>query len=168
MANYGEKGWIKLWRSEMVNNPFYQNGQKSFDQWHAWMDLRLMADSDGTVKTSLEALKNRWFWSSRMKVSRFLVTLNETGFVTVTSTQNKGTLIRINTGKIKKNDRKEKDQNETANETDSVIEEFTSKEVGRASLGVSPPNRREEERVCGVSDEEYRQLIEEDDDDEYV
>lgn len=156
MANYGKRGWIKLWRSEYDNPLFWS---VSFDKWHAWIDLCMMADENETVKTSLEALKTRWSWGSRMKVARFLVTLSETGCVTVKSTPNKGTLIRINTGFFAKNDRKKKRANETVNETDSVIEELLPKEVGMASHEVSQPNNNE--RINSLEEElndEYEQF----------
>lgn len=126
MANFGKKGWIKLWRSEM-DNPLYWS--EKFTKWQAWMDLCLLADDQGTVKTSLEALKNRWSWGSKHKVRDFLGTVEGTGLGTVTYTQNKGTLIRINTGNSTKNDRKKKDTQGTVEETQMGLEEVTSKEV---------------------------------------
>lgn len=149
MANYGDKGWIKLWRSEM-NNPLYFS--EPFTKWQAWIDLCMRADSSGTVKTSLEALKNQWLWGSRMTVSRFLVTLCDTGLVTVKSIRNKGTLIRINTRNSAKNNRGKKHGNVTVDETVSVNEELLPKEVDRASFEVSPSNNN------------YKQLNEELDD----
>lgn len=148
MANYGKKGWIKLWRSEM-DNPLYWS--EKFTKWQAWIDLCMLADDNETVKTSLEALKIRWKWGSKETVARYLRTLNETDNVTVISTPNKGTLIRINTDKNAKTDRGHKRKNETVNKTQSGIEEVTSKEVGRASFEVSPPNNIE--RIIALQDE---------------
>lgn len=145
MANYGKKGWIKLWRAEM-DNPLYRS--EKFTKWQAWIDLCLLADKDGTVKTSLEALKNRWLWGSRMSVARFLVTLNETENVTVKSTKNKGTLIRINTGVFAKNDRGHKCKNVTAGETVSVNEEVTSKEVADRTSADVRSTAPEEKRIA--------------------
>lgn len=142
MANYGNKGWVKLWRSDMIENPFYDNGQKSFDLYHAWIDLCLMADSSGTVKTSLEALKNRWFWGSTHKVRDYLDTVQGMGLGTVTKIPNKGTLIRINTRKIKKMTKDTTDVSGTVSGTDSVTEELLSKEVGMASHEVSQPIKK--------------------------
>ena len=153
MANYGNKGWIKLWRAEM-HNPLYS--EEPFDKWHAWIDLCMRADSDGTVKTSLETLKNQWFWGSRMKVSRFLVTLSETGLVTVKSTRNKGTLIRINTGNSANKNHRRKHANETASETVSVNEEVLPKEVvGVTSLEISHPTNNNKEIITEEPDDEY-------------
>jgi len=135
MANYGYKGWIKLWREEM-HNPLYQ--EEPFTKWQAWIDLCMLADDDGTVRTSLEALKIRWLWGSRGKVARLLRTLCETGCVTVCGTRNKGTLIRINTGNSDNPKRANGTRNGTRNGTKNGNEEFTSKEVDRASLEVSP------------------------------
>ena len=123
----------------MEENPFYQNGQKSFDSYHAWIDLCLMADSEGTVKTSLEALKNRWFWGSTHKVRAFLDTVSGTDLGTVIKTPNKGTLIRINTDKTKKMTKDTNRVKGTDKGTDKGIEELLHKEVGMASLEVSQP-----------------------------
>lgn len=154
MANYGYKGWIKLWREEM-HNPMYR--EEPFTKWQAWIDLCMRADSNGTVKTSLEALKNQWLWGSKGKVARYLRTLSETGYVTVDGTPNKGTLIRINTGNSETPEKANGTVNRTKNRTKNGIEEFTSKEVGMASLEVSHP----------TDDKKYKELQEELVDDEY-
>jgi len=70
---FGDKGWIKLWRKSM-RNEFYQNG-KPFDEFHAWIDLLLMADSSANLQISANALKQRWNWSSRFKVRAYLDSL---------------------------------------------------------------------------------------------
>lgn len=137
MGNYGYKGWIKLWRAER-HNPLYK--EEPFDKWHAWMDLCMMADSEGTVRTSLEALKNQWFWRSTHKVRAFLDTVEGTGLGTVVKTPNKGTLIRINTGFSANHKNKKKGDKGTVPGTVSGTEEVTSvKEVvGGTSLNISP------------------------------
>jgi len=152
MANYGYKGWIKLWREEM-HNPMYR--EEPFTKWQSWIDLCMRADSNGTVKTSLEALKNQWLWGSKGKVARYLRTLSETGCVTVSGTPNKGTLIRINTGNSANQNKPNGTVNGTVNGTKNGIEEFTSKEVGMASFGVSHPteNKKYRELQEDVSDE---------------
>lgn len=94
MANYGYKGWIKLWREEM-HNPLYFS--EPFTKWQAWIDLCLMADSEGSVRTSIKALKTRWLWGSDHKVRDFLGSVEESGQGSVFYIPNKGTLIRLNT-----------------------------------------------------------------------
>ena len=152
MGNYGYKGWIKLWREEM-HNPMYR--EEPFTKWQAWIDLCMRADSNGTVKSSLEALKNQWLWGSRGKVARYLRTLSETGLVTVNGTQNKGTLIRINTGNSSTQDKTNGTRNGTKNGPKNGIEESTSKEVGMASLEVSHPTEYKKNIITEESDDVY-------------
>ena len=149
MAKYGKKGWIKLWRAEM-DNPLYD--AEPFDKWHAWADLLMMADSEGTVRTSLEALKNQWLWGSRHKVRDFLETLEGTGMGTVKTTKNKGTLIRINTDFLAKNNKPKNKASGTVEGTVSGHEELLPKEVGRGSSEITPPNNTIKERE-GADDE---------------
>lgn len=138
MANYGDKGWIKLWRSEM-HNPLYN--AEPFTKWQAYIDLRMLADDQGTVRTSLEALKNRWLWGSRHKVRDLLETVEGTGLGTVKTTKNKGTLIRLNTGFSASRKTKKKATQGTVEGTVSGLEEVLPKEVvGGSSLGTTPPN----------------------------
>lgn len=135
MANYGDKGWIKLWRSEL-HNPFY-NGfihpNQPFDEFHAWIDLCLMADSDASVKTSLKALKIRWFWGSDRKVKHFLASVEALGYASVTFTPNKGTLIRINKGNSVKDKTAKKQQKASVDASVDAFEEVLLKEVGDAT-----------------------------------
>lgn len=141
MANYGYKGWIKLWREEM-HNPLYS--EEPFTKWQAWIDLCMRADDNGTVKTSLEALKNQWLWGSKGKVTRYLRTLSETGFVTVYGTPNKGTLIRINTEISGSSSKQNGTVYRTKRKPKTGTGEFTSKEVGvHASfqLSVTPEDK---------------------------
>lgn len=145
MAKYGYKGWIKLWRASM-NDPWYFS--EPFTRWQAWTDLCMMADDNGTVLTSLEALKNRWLWGSKGKVARFLGTVNRTGRGTVESTPNKGTLIRINTGFYADGQKPKKKKNGTANGTENGIEELLLKEVGMAANEASQPQTIEKEEVA--------------------
>ena len=157
MANYGDKGWIKLWRAEM-NDPLYRD--EPFTKWQAWIDLCMMADDKGAVKTSIKALKIRWLWGSETKVRNYLKAVKESGKGAVISTPNKGTLIRINTDffanpKKYKNKKKEADK-----EAGKKFEEVTSfKEVGRASFEVSPPTSENKKK--------YSELMKEILDDEY-
>lgn len=138
MANYGDKGWIKLWRTEM-HNPLYN--AEPFTKWQAYIDLCMLADDQGTVKTSLEALKNRWLWASRHKVRDLLRTVEGTGLGTVKTTKNKGTLIRLNTGFSANQKKKKKAASGTVTGTVSGHEELLPKEVdGGSSLGTTPPN----------------------------
>ena len=153
MANYGYTGWIKLWRSEM-KDPLYR--EEPFTKWQAWVDLCMMADDQGAVKTSIKALKIRWLWGSETKVRNYLKAVEEAGKGAVISTPNRGTLIRLNTGfsgnqRIHQKKRKKADK-----EADKKFEEVTSiKEVGRASLEVSPPTSEEKEIIMEESDDEY-------------
>lgn len=69
-------GWVKYWRKSERNDLYFA---EPFDKWHAWMDLVLMANppdgskgKPGHLKTSLEALKIRWSWGSRKKVTNFM------------------------------------------------------------------------------------------------
>lgn len=145
MANYGYKGWIKLWRKEMPMNPLYF--EEPFTKWQAWVDLRMLADDKNTVKTSLEALKNRWLWGSTTKVRNYLKTVSNMGLVTVRSTANKGTQILINTDFMSDNSRTKNTVKNTVSNTVSKIEEDTSKEVGMASLEVSQPTTESKEQA---------------------
>ena len=154
MTNYGDKGWIKLWRSEM-HNPLYN--AEPFTKWQAWMDLCMRADDEGTVRTSLKALKIRYSWTSIKKVRAFLGTVQGTGLGTVISIPNKCTLIRINKGNSAFHKRTKNGVKGTVEGTVSEIEEVTSfKEVGRASLEVSPP-----------TSENNKEIMREEPDDEY-
>lgn len=91
MVEKKEFPWIKLWRKS-VNDELYLS--KSFDEWHAWMDLLLSANEKGTLKTSLKRLKIRWKWSSIKRVRAYLGTLLGTGKITVKGTPT-GTVITI-------------------------------------------------------------------------
>ena len=121
-----------------MNDPLYR--EEPFTKWQAWIDLCMMADDQGTVRTSLQALKNQWMWESRHKVRDFLGTLEGTGKGTVHCTQNKGTLIRLNTGFSATKKSKKKGSKGTVKGTVLGNEEDTSiKEVvGGTSLNISP------------------------------
>jgi len=149
MANYGFKGWVKLWREEM-HNPLYFD--EPFTKWQAWMDLYMMADDKNTVRTSLETLKTRWLWGSTTKVRNYLNTVSNMGLATVKSTPNKGTQIVINTSFFATDAKKKNTAKNTAKNTVSKTEELLPKEVDRASFEVSPSNNN------------YKQLNEELDD----
>lgn len=151
MANYGDKGWIKLWRSEM-HNPLYS--EEPFTKWQAWIDLCMRADSEGTVRTSLEALKNQWLWGSRHKVRDFLETLEGTGMGTVVTTKNKGTLIRLNTGFLVKKKKPKKRCQGTVAGTVSGLEEVLPKEVvGVTSSEISHPTNNNIKKINELEDE---------------
>lgn len=159
MANYGYKGWIRLWRSQMQTDLYTE---EPFDKWHAFIDLCLMADSQGTVKTSLEALKNRWFWQSTHKVRDYLGTVEGSGLGTVYSTPRKGTLIRINPEFLGIAKPKKKGKSGTASGTVSGTEELLPKEVvGGSSLGTTPPNNIFNKNINSKS---MKELLEELDD----
>lgn len=150
MANWGDKGWIKLWRAEM-QNPLYFS--EPFTKWQAWIDLCMLADSEGSVRTSLKALKNRWLWGSDHKVRDFLGSVEGSGKGSVFYTPNKGTLIRLNTGFSAKLNRKKKHGKGSVKGSDKGIEEVTSKEVvGMASFEVSQPTNN--------TNKEYTELME--------
>ena len=154
MANYGDKGWIKLWRAEM-HNPLYF--AEPFTKWQAWIDLCLMADSEGSVRTSLKALKIRWFWGSDHKVRDFLGSVEESGKGSVSYIPNKGTLIRLNTGDSAKNNAKKNRKKESVKGSDKGIEELLPKEVvGVTSLEISHPTPiNNKENITEESDDEY-------------
>lgn len=150
MANYGDKGWIKLWRAEM-HNPLYS--EEPFDKWHAWMDLCMMADSEGSVRTSLKALRIRWFWGSDHKVRDFLGSVEESGKGSVHYIPNKGTLIRLNTEDSAKSNSKKKRSQGSVKGSDKGIEELLPKEVGRASLKVSPPTSENNKKITELEED---------------
>ena len=54
-----------------------------FDDWHAWTDLLLMADSEGKLTISLNALKIRWKWKSYKEVRAYMGKLKGKGMVTL-------------------------------------------------------------------------------------
>ena len=159
MANYGYKGWIKLWRAEIKDNPLYKFEGKPFDMWHAWIDLCMIAEDEETVKTSLEALKTRWFWGSTKKVRKYLETVRETGLATVTFIPKKGTEIRINKGFFVPQVNPKKRRKETVKETVKETEEVLHKEVGDATSLKSrrtPYNNQEKyTELLGELDNEY-------------
>ena len=70
-------GWIKLFRKLIDNRIYFE---EPFDKTHAWIDMILVADSDGAINTSIKQLANRWKWSEG-KVRRFLERLSEDGMV---------------------------------------------------------------------------------------
>ena len=149
--NYGEKGWIKLWRAEM-NNPLYR--EEPFTKWQAWIDLCMRADSEGTVQTSLEALKNQWFWGSTHKVRDFLDTVQGTGMGTVIKTPKKGTLIRLNTDFLATGKKQKKGKKGTVSGTVSGIEEVLPKEVvGVTSSEISHPTNNNIKKINELEDE---------------
>lgn len=151
MANYGDKGWIKLWRSEM-HNPLYS--EEPFDKWHAWMDLCMMADSEGSVRTSLKALKIRWFWGSDHKVRDFLGSVEESGKGSVYYIPNKGTLIRLNTGNsAKSNSKKKRGQGSVKGSVQGFEEVLPKEVVGRTSLEISPPTNNKIKNISQLEEE---------------
>lgn len=137
--SYGDSGWIKLWRAEM-HDPLYF--AEPFTRWQAWVDLQMLADEEGAVKTSIKALKNRWLWGSETKVRNYLRAVQEAGKGAVTSTPNKGTLIRLNTGFSDSKGKRKYRKKEADKEAVRKFEEVTSiKEVGdRTSLTSASPN----------------------------
>jgi len=151
--NYGDKGWIKLWRAEM-NNPLYFS--EPFTKWQAWIDLCMMADSEGSVRTSLKALKIRWFWGSDHKVRDFLGSVEESGKGSVYYTPNKGTLIRLNTGDSANSGSKKKRGKGSVKGSVQGIEEVLPKEVvGVTSLEISHPTNNNKEIITEEPDDEY-------------
>lgn len=121
------------------------------------MDLCMMADSEGTVRTSLEALKIRWFWGSTHKVRDYLDTVQGTGMGTVIKTPNKGTLIRLNTDFLVNKKGKKNNKKGTVSGTVSGTEELLPKEVvGVTSLEISHPTPiNNKENITEESDDEY-------------
>lgn len=150
--NYGKRGFFKLWRSEM-DNPLYT--EEPFDKWHAWMDLCLLADSNGAVKTSIKALKNRWSWGSENKVRNLLGAVERAGLGAVTSVPNKGTLIRLNIGVSGTSKKAKKKQNGAVNGAVQGFEELTSvKEVGDRTSLISPaPDNHNKNNMQYLEDE---------------
>lgn len=71
------KPWRKLFR-KIVDNPMYFS--EPFDKTHAWIDLILMAEDDGVVRTTVPTLANRWKWSDG-KVRRFLKAFADDGAI---------------------------------------------------------------------------------------
>lgn len=71
------KPWRKLFR-KIVDNPMYFS--EPFDKTHAWIDLILMAEDDGVVRTTVPLLAERWKWSEG-KVRRFLKAFAEDGAI---------------------------------------------------------------------------------------
>lgn len=71
------KPWRKLFR-KLVDNPMYFS--EPFDKTHAWIDLILMAEDDGVVRTTVPMLSTRWKWSEG-KVRRFLKAFAEDGAI---------------------------------------------------------------------------------------
>lgn len=168
MANsFGESGWIKLQRKE-IHNVFYDS--EPFDKWHAYQDLRMLADDEGTVRTSLETLKIRWFWGSRHKVRDFLGTLEDTGMGTVYTTPNKGTLIRLNMGFFDDKKPSAKKRKGTVKGTVKGNEEIlllTEEEEVRGSS--SSDKRRKPSTENIKNNKSYEELMESlEDDDEYL
>lgn len=156
-----------------MNTPLYS--AEPFTKWQAWIDLCMLADTNGTVKISLEALKNRWFWGSKGRVARYLGTLSGTGYVTVIGTPNKGTVIRINPKNSAKTKGANGTENGTVNGTENGIEESTSKEVvGSTSLEKSRPTTEVSKKIINESNnyskkrkEEELLRLQEELDDEY-
>lgn len=61
-------GWVKLFR-KLIDNRIYFG--EPFDKTHAWIDLILIADKDGTVSLTVKQLADRWQWSPN-KVRRYI------------------------------------------------------------------------------------------------
>lgn len=110
-----------------MHNPLYS--EEPFDKWHAWMDLCMMADDKGEIKTSLKVLQNRWFWKSDHKVRAFLGALKGADLVEVKGVRNKGTLIRINTDFSVISKTRKGEVKGAVKDADSVNEELLLKEV---------------------------------------
>lgn len=102
-----EQGYIKVYRS--IRENFVWNSNEPFDKRSAWIDLLMMANHaerkftiDGNVKTimrgqlytSVRHLQDRWKWSSKGKVVRFLNTLEVQGMI-VRSGDTHGTTISL-------------------------------------------------------------------------
>lgn len=64
-------GWIKLFRKLIDNRMYFE---EPFDKTHAWIDLILIADHSGEIRTSIPQLANRWKWSQN-KVRRYFAKL---------------------------------------------------------------------------------------------
>lgn len=64
-------GWIKLFRKLIDNRMYFE---EPFDKTHAWIDLILIADKDGEIRTSIPQLADRWKWSQN-KVRRYFAKL---------------------------------------------------------------------------------------------
>ena len=135
-----------------MGNPLYS--EEPFDKWHAWIDLCMRADSEGTVKTSLEALKNRWSWSSIKKVRNYLGTVQGTGMGTVVSTPKKGTLILINKDFSADFKTKKKGKKGTDEGTVKGTEEVTSiKEVEARAFKSSAASNNHLKNFQALNDE---------------
>jgi len=125
--------WIKLYR-DMTNDWLYSGSKKEpYDRFHAYMDIYLRANfkknktmyqgrvqetMPGQIRTSTEALANRWYWSSG-KVRRFLSAMEADGRLRVERTPN-GTLITITKWK--------EEQGETKSASGGASKQKTRKE----------------------------------------
>ncbi len=138
-----------------MNTDLYS--EEPFDKWHAWIDLCLLADSQGAVRTSHEALKNRWFWRSTHKVRAFLDSVEGAGLGAVYSTPRKGTLIRIKPEFLGIAKPRKKGKPGADSGADPGFEELLPKEVvGGASLGTTPPNNNKKNTSYGKTLEELQ------------
>lgn len=155
MANYGYKGWIKLWREEM-HNPLYS--EEPFDKWHAWIDLCMMADSDGAVKTSMKALKTRWFWGSENKVRNFLGAVERAGMGAVIKIPNKGTLIRINTDNSETKKNHQNGKNGAVKGAVNAFEEVLKEEESVSPTDITSPEEEKKQRATAEIDK-WRDLL---------
>lgn len=135
-----------------MHNPLYFD--EPFTKWQAWIDLNMLADNQGEIKTSLKALQNRWLWKSDHKVRAFLDLLKGADLVEVKGVRNKGTLIRINTDNSANKKSAQGVVKGVVNDAQSVNEELLLKEVEGTK---SPSNSTS-------TLEEYRKMMEEFDD----
>ena len=166
MVNHN--GWIKIWRKAMKNE-LYNDGP--FDKFHAWMDLLLLANpSDGKlgkpgrIKTTLEALRIRWSWGSKWKVTEFLQTLHRTFMIDYKTMPGKGGGVLIDiknymvfqaNKKGKKTTKKDGSPNEKPNErrhtsTLSLKEREREGDFFESSLERDSKNPSQEEKSGGV------------------
>lgn len=61
-------GWVKLFRKLIDNRMYFE---EPFDKTHAWIDLILIADKNGSLSLTVKQLAERWKWSPN-KVRRYI------------------------------------------------------------------------------------------------
>ena len=87
------KGWIKIWREDIENNPYWPGKRKQpFTKMEAWLDLSILlaqgVDTEtlkkGQAEVSVRFLSKRWQWSMS-KVYRWLKKSERFGYLKIES-----------------------------------------------------------------------------------
>jgi hypothetical protein len=87
------KGWIKIWREDIENNPYWPGKTKQpFTKMEAWLDLSILlaqgVDTEtlkkGQAEVSVRFLSKRWQWS-RGNVERWIRSAKERGYLKIES-----------------------------------------------------------------------------------